>query len=90
MLTTSLAKKQAMELAMPDKTPNEEKKPDNTKIPEERMMTILIGKADDDVIEAGGDMRITVSIYFYNSFLCGTCFTSTKALAFQRSKPMPI
>jgi len=43
MLTTSLAKKQAMELAMPDKTPDTEIK-DNTKIPEERMMTILIGK----------------------------------------------
>jgi len=43
MLTTSLAKKQAMELAMPDKTPDTETK-DNTKIPEERMMTILIGK----------------------------------------------
>ena len=44
MLTTSLAKKQAMELAMPDKTdtPNDPDK--DTKIPEERMMTILIGK----------------------------------------------
>ncbi len=44
MLTTSLAKKQAMQLAMPDKTPDPTKPKDNTKIPEERMMTILIGK----------------------------------------------
>lgn len=43
MLTTSLAKKQAMELAMPDKTPDVDK-PKTDKIPEERMMTILIGK----------------------------------------------
>lgn len=45
MLTTSLAKKQAMQLAMPDKTPEQEK-PDKDKIPEERMMTVLIGKDD--------------------------------------------
>ena len=43
MLTTSLAKKQAMPLAMPDKTEDPTKPKDNTKIPEERMMTILIG-----------------------------------------------
>jgi biopolymer transport protein ExbD len=43
MLTTTLSKPQSMPLAMPDKTP-EQQKPDNTKIPEERMMTVLIGK----------------------------------------------
>lgn len=43
MLTTTLSKPQSMPLAMPDKTPPEEKK-DNTLIPEARMMTILIGK----------------------------------------------
>jgi len=42
MLTTSLAKKQAMELAMPDKTPNIDKSK-TTPIPQERMMTVLIG-----------------------------------------------
>lgn len=43
MLTTTLSKPQSMPLAMPDKDPN---KPidDVTKIPEERLMTILIGK----------------------------------------------
>ena len=42
MLTTTLSKPQAMTLPMPDK--DEVPKPeDNTKIPEERMMTILIG-----------------------------------------------
>lgn len=43
MLTTTLSKPQSMPLAMPDKS----EKPDPTdvtKIPEERMMTILIGK----------------------------------------------
>jgi len=44
MLTTSLAKKQAMQLAMPDKDPDKPIVDDPTKIPEERMMTILIGK----------------------------------------------
>jgi len=44
MLTTSLAKKQAMELAMPDKTDKPDDPNKDTKIPEERMMTILIGK----------------------------------------------
>lgn len=43
MLTTTLAKPQSMPLAMPDK--NKEDKPeDNTKIPEERLLTVLIGK----------------------------------------------
>jgi len=28
----------------------------------------LVGQADDDVVECGGDMRITVRIYFYHSF----------------------
>lgn len=43
MLTTSLAKKQAMEVAMPDKS--EPQQEDSTEpIPEKRMMTILIGK----------------------------------------------
>jgi len=43
MLTTTLSKPQSMPLAMPDKDVD---KPvdDNTKIPEDRMMTILIGK----------------------------------------------
>jgi biopolymer transport protein ExbD len=45
MLTTTLSKPQSMPLAMPDKDKPEEQKPDdNTKIPEDRMMTILIGK----------------------------------------------
>lgn len=43
MLTTTLSKPQSMPLAMPDKDPKEDKT-DVTKIPEERMMTILIGK----------------------------------------------
>lgn len=43
MLTTTLSKPQSMPLAMPDKDPNKPKD-DVTKIPEERMMTILIGK----------------------------------------------
>lgn len=43
MLTTSLSKPQAMDLPMPDKTPEQPEK-DPTKIPEERMMTILVGK----------------------------------------------
>lgn len=43
MLTTSLSKPQAMPLPMPDKDKENEPK-DNTKIPEDRMMTILIGK----------------------------------------------
>lgn len=42
MLTTTLSKPQSMPLAMPDKT--KEEKEITTKIPEERMMTILIGK----------------------------------------------
>ncbi|AWH83918.1 biopolymer transporter ExbD [Flavobacterium album] len=43
MLTTTLSKPQAMPLPMPDKTdqPNDPNR--NQKIPEERMMTILIG-----------------------------------------------
>lgn len=43
MLTTSLSKPQAMDLPMPDKTPPEQREPP-TPIPEERMMTILVGK----------------------------------------------
>lgn len=42
MLTTTLSKPQSMPLTMPDKTPEEI--PDPTKIPEQRMMTVLIGK----------------------------------------------
>jgi biopolymer transport protein ExbD len=42
MLTTTLSKPQAMTLPMPDKEKEPDPK-DNTKIPEERMMTILIG-----------------------------------------------
>jgi len=41
MLTTTLSKPQAMPLPMPDK--EQPDRPDKTKIPEERMMTILIG-----------------------------------------------
>jgi len=44
MLTTTLSKPQSMPLAMPDKTPPEEQKKDITPVPEDRMMTILIGK----------------------------------------------
>jgi biopolymer transport protein ExbD len=45
MLTTSLSKPQSMPLAMPDKSDKEINEPDDkTKIPEERLMTILIGK----------------------------------------------
>lgn len=44
MLTTSLAKKQAMEVAMPDKTPEDDPIQNTDPIPEKRMMTILIGK----------------------------------------------
>lgn len=43
MLTTTLSKPQSMPLAMPDKDPKDIKQ-DVTKIPEERMMTILVGK----------------------------------------------
>lgn len=43
MLTTTLSKPQSMPLAMPDKDPKDVKQ-DVTKIPEERMMTILVGK----------------------------------------------
>ncbi|MGQ2982261.1 ExbD/TolR family protein [Flavobacterium sp.] len=42
MLTTTLSKPQAMPLPMPEKNPDKVID-DNTKIPEERMMTILIG-----------------------------------------------
>lgn len=45
MLTTSLSKPQSMPLAMPDKDPNKERD-STTKVPEERLMTILIGKED--------------------------------------------
>ncbi len=44
MLTTTLSKPQSMPLAMPDKTDKPEDPDSKTKIPEERMMTILIGK----------------------------------------------
>jgi biopolymer transport protein ExbD len=44
MLTTTLSKPQSMPLAMPDKDPDKEVENDPTKIPEDRMMTILIGK----------------------------------------------
>lgn len=43
MLTTTLSKPQSMPLAMPDKTDTPDS-PDTNKIPEERLMTILIGK----------------------------------------------
>jgi biopolymer transport protein ExbD len=43
MLTTTLSKPQSMPLAMPDKEPQDQPK-DNTPVPEDRMMTILIGK----------------------------------------------
>ncbi|KAF2514143.1 biopolymer transporter ExbD [Flavobacterium salilacus subsp. salilacus] len=43
MLTTSLSKPQSMPLAMPDKDLTEQDTT-KTKIPEERLMTILIGK----------------------------------------------
>jgi biopolymer transport protein ExbD len=43
MLTTTLSKPQSMPLVMPDKNKVDQPK-DDTKIPEERMMTILIGK----------------------------------------------
>lgn len=44
MLTTTLSKPQSMPLAMPDKEENPDPKDKNTPIPEDRMMTILIGK----------------------------------------------
>jgi len=43
MLTTTLSKPQSMPLAMPDKT-EDVSDPSDMKIPEDRMMTILIGK----------------------------------------------
>ena len=43
MLTTSLSKPQSMPLAMPDKTEEPDREPDNTLIDESRLMTILIG-----------------------------------------------
>jgi len=43
MLTTTLSKPQAMDLPMPDKNKNDEEK-DNTKVDENKLMTILIGK----------------------------------------------
>ncbi|KGO85193.1 biopolymer transporter ExbD [Flavobacterium rivuli WB 3.3-2 = DSM 21788] len=43
MLTTTLSKPQSMPLAMPDKNPKDQVI-DRTPIPEDRMMTILIGK----------------------------------------------
>lgn len=43
MLTTTLSKPQSMPLAMPDKN-KEDQKDDVTKIPEERLLTVLIGK----------------------------------------------
>ncbi|QYJ68545.1 ExbD/TolR family protein [Flavobacterium litorale] len=46
MLTTSLSKPQSMPLAMPDKDKDPTEQDDNTKVPEERLMTILIGKDD--------------------------------------------
>ncbi len=45
MLTTSLSKPQSMPLAMPDKDINDQDTT-KTKVPEERLMTILIGKDD--------------------------------------------
>lgn len=44
MLTTTLSKPQSMPLAMPDKSEKKPEPDDVTKVPEERMMTILIGK----------------------------------------------
>jgi len=44
MLTTTLSKPQSMPLAMPDKDVEKPKPEDITAIPEDRMMTILIGK----------------------------------------------
>jgi len=41
MLTTTLSKPQSMPLAMPDKNKDN---PEPTKIPEERLLTVLIGK----------------------------------------------
>jgi biopolymer transport protein ExbD len=43
MLTTTLSKPQSMPLAMPDKEPKDQPI-DKTPVPEDRMMTILIGK----------------------------------------------
>ena len=42
MLTTSLSKPQAMDLSLPDKDPNE-KDPKDTKVDENRTMTVMLG-----------------------------------------------
>ena len=43
MLTTSLSKPQAMDLSLPDKDPNE-KDPKDTKVDENRTMTVILGE----------------------------------------------
>lgn len=55
MLTTTLSKPQSMPLAMPDKTPKDQPEPD-MKIPEQRMMTILIGK-DNKILWYMGQLK---------------------------------
>ncbi|RYJ43449.1 ExbD/TolR family protein [Flavobacterium beibuense] len=46
MLTTSLSKPQSMNLAMPDKEQDPNKPEDNTPVPDDRSMTVLMGKDD--------------------------------------------
>lgn len=48
MLTTTLSKPQSMNLAMPDKNPDD-KKEDNQAVANDRTMTILLGK-DDSIL----------------------------------------
>jgi len=58
MLTTTLSKPQSMPLAMPDKSPKDQPK-DDTKIPEERMMTVLIGK-DNKILWYLGQLKTPI------------------------------
>jgi biopolymer transport protein ExbD len=55
MLTTTLSKPQSMPLAMPDKEPKKDLT-DVTAIPEDRMMTILIGK-DNRILWYMGQLK---------------------------------
>jgi len=57
MLTTTLSKPQSMPLAMPDKT--KEPVENDTKIPEERMMTVLIGK-DNKILWYLGQLKTPI------------------------------
>lgn len=44
MLTTSLSKPQAMDLSLPDKDPDPTKKTEDTKVDENRTMTVMLGQ----------------------------------------------